>query len=116
MWDQRKLYANDPYRTHTKSLNAFVDIYGGAIFYVHYKYSTLLNIAFVCLLYGSVMPLLYLIGLLSYIIWYTLERLALAYSYRKPPMYNNNITGGCIKVLLICPLLYCILGAWTLTN
>lgn len=89
MWDQRKLIPNAPERTHTKSIYGFSDIYSGAVFYIHYKYSTLLNIAFVCLLYGSIIPLLFFVGLASYIVFYTVERLVLAYSYRRPPMYNN---------------------------
>lgn len=89
MYDQRKLNPNDCTRTRSRSLFEFVDLYSGAVFYVHYKYSTLLNIAFVCLLYGSIMPLLYFVGLASYFFFYTCERLVLAYSYRKPPMYDN---------------------------
>eukprot|EP00352_Strombidinopsis_acuminata_P004913 CAMPEP_0176371566 /NCGR_PEP_ID=MMETSP0126-20121128/24786_1 /TAXON_ID=141414 ORGANISM="Strombidinopsis acuminatum, Strain SPMC142" /NCGR_SAMPLE_ID=MMETSP0126 /ASSEMBLY_ACC=CAM_ASM_000229 /LENGTH=175 /DNA_ID=CAMNT_0017731071 /DNA_START=2433 /DNA_END=2960 /DNA_ORIENTATION=- len=116
MWDQRKLWPNDPERTHTKTVNAFADLYSGAVFYVHYKYSTLLNIAFVCLFYGSIMPLLFFVGLFSYFVFYTVERLVLAYSYRRPPMYSNEITESCIKTLLTCPVLYCILATWVLTN
>jgi len=89
MYDQRKLNPNDCTRTRATSLFQFVDLYSGATFYIHYKYSTLLNIAFVCLLYGSIMPLLYFVGLASYFVFYTVERLVLAYSYRKPPMYDN---------------------------
>ena len=46
---------------------------------IHFKYSAILNIAFVTLMYGAGIPILFPIAVLSYIILYTVERLSVAY-------------------------------------
>jgi len=56
-------------------------MYSGPVFLFHWKYAYILNVVFVTLFYGPMMPVLFPIGLLSLIVLYVVERLMLAYSY-----------------------------------
>ena len=48
----------------------------------------MLVVTFVTFLFGSGLPILFPIGLLSLIGLYLTERLMMAYSYKRPPMYG----------------------------
>ena len=45
-----------------------------------------------------------------------MERLLVAYSYRRPPMLDETLNKLTIKILLYAPLLYCTFGFWMLDN
>jgi hypothetical protein len=64
-WDKR----GGP-TTHCKSINAYLKLYGGIAFSVHFRYSNMLNIFFMTMMYGTALPLLYPIALISYAVLY----------------------------------------------
>jgi hypothetical protein len=83
-WLFRKLdngWTNDTYKTKKTSMQVYIDIYSGPEYMIHFKYSGILNIAFVTMMYGVGMPILYLIAACAYFILYSLERLLVAYMY-----------------------------------
>jgi len=107
MLDQRRCCVKPtPESTRSKTLQAFESLYSGPNFLVHYKYSTMQNIVFVCFLFGPVMPLLFPVGLVSLFVLNTMERLMLAYSYKKPLMQDSLIAKSSIKTMRIAPFLY----------
>jgi len=67
-----------------------MEIYSGPEFTLHYKYSYMLVVVFVTFTFAPGMPLLFLVGLISLILFYVTERLMIAYSYRKPPMFSSK--------------------------
>ena len=67
-------------------------------------------------MFGTGMPILFPIGLASFLIFYTVERLSLAYSSQKPPMFDDQLNYSAITTLLIAPILFCSFGYWMLTN
>lgn len=62
------------------------------------------------------MPILFPIGLLSLFVIYLVERLMLAYSYQRPPMFDSTINRTTINLLYLSPLLYGFSAAWTYSN
>lgn len=74
--------------TKSKSIDNYVDLYSGPAYFIHYKYSYLLNIIFVTFTFGAGIPILFPIALGSFLVLYTVERLAVAYSYKRPPMFD----------------------------
>ena len=58
---------------------------------MHFKFSNILNVTYVTMVYGLGLPLLFPIALLSYFIFWAVERYMLAYVYRKPPNMDANM-------------------------
>lgn len=46
-------------RTKKTTLQQYVELYSGPVYYIHFKYSSVLNITFVTFLYGLGIPLLF---------------------------------------------------------
>jgi hypothetical protein len=51
----------------------------------------MLNIVFMTFMFGAGMPILFPIALGSFLIFYVVERLCLAYSSQKPPMFDDQL-------------------------
>ena len=62
------------YSTKSKQIYALFDLYAGPKYIIHFKYSGILNVTFVTMLYGLGLPLLFPIALLSYFIFWATER------------------------------------------
>jgi len=66
-----------------------VDLYSGPVFYIHWKYSLILNVTFVTMLYGTGIPILFPAALMSFFLLYIMEKGMLYYGYREPPQYDE---------------------------
>ena len=114
--DQGSLWPNNYKDTKAKTLPAFIDLYSGPEFLIHYKHSFILNSIFVTMLFGPAMPILFPICLLTLCFLYVTEGLMLAYSYIKPPMYDVTINKDTIKMISWSPLIYAISSIWFFSN
>lgn len=83
---------------------------------MHYKYSTILNITYVTMLYGLGLPILFPIAILSYFIFWMTERYQVAYTYQLPPAMDDMLTKNALKILSYSPLLFLFNGFWMLSN
>lgn len=52
------------YSTKTTTLQQYVELYSGPVYLIHYKYSAILNITFVTMMYGLGLPVLFPIAVL----------------------------------------------------
>lgn len=55
LWLARKIdssWTNDTYNTKTTNMQRYVDIYSGPSYMIHFKYSGILNVTFVTMMYG----------------------------------------------------------------
>ena len=73
------------YKTKQKQIYAYIDLYAGPEYKIHYKYSAILNVTYVTMMYGLGLPILFPIAFLSYFIIYVCERYQVAYTYKMPP-------------------------------
>jgi hypothetical protein len=76
-------------QTKKVSQDAYEKLYGGPVYSIYYKYPPIMMQVFVSFLYGMFIPILFPIALLGLINLYVVERLCMAYYYRKPPMYDQ---------------------------
>ena len=60
----------DKYKTKKTSIQAYLNVYTGPEYLMHYKYSTMLNVIFVTFVYGLGIPILFPIACLSMFILY----------------------------------------------
>jgi len=71
---------------------------------------------FVSFMYGLFLPVLFLTTLFGIFNMYVVERLCLAYYFRKPPLYDAKINLRAIQILKFAPIPMFILGYWSLGN
>lgn len=68
--------------TKQTTLQGYIDVYAGPNYYVHYRYSSILNVIFVTMTFGVGMPILFPCALLFLVSFYLMEKLLLYYYYR----------------------------------
>jgi hypothetical protein len=93
-----------------------VELYSGPVFLIHFKYSAILNIAFVTMMYGMGLPILFPIAAFSYFTLYVMEKLLLHYVYREPPMYDEKLNKNALAILTYAPLLFLAFGYWMFSS
>lgn len=91
-------------------------MYSGPIYYMHYKYSSIMTISFITFIYGFGMPILFPIACVSFLVLYLVEKLLLFYGYRLPPMYDERLSQDVLNKLQFAPVLYLVFGYWMASN
>lgn len=104
------------YHTKKSQIFEYVDLYAGPEYIVHYKFSQVLNISFVTMMYGLGLPMLFPIALFSLFVIYCTERYQLAYTYRMPPVMDDKMTKNALELLSYTPLLFLVNSYWMLSN
>ena len=102
--------------TKTTSIQAYMDVYSGPIYFMHYKYSSILTITFITFMYGFGMPILFPIAAGSFLMLYAVEKVLLFYGYRLPPMYDERLSQDVLNKLQFAPILYACFGYWMASN
>ena len=62
------------------------------------------------------MPLMFPITLAGLIWNLFTERLRMAYSYKKPPMYDASLSQKTLDTLGLAPILYFVMSIWLFSN
>lgn len=102
--------------TKKTTIQQYIELYSGPTFFIHYKYSTILNIVFVTMMYGIGLPILFPIASGSLFVLFVVEKIMIHYSYRAPPMYDEKLNNNVLTVLTYAPLLFLSFGYWMLSN
>ena len=79
---------------------------------MHNHYAAMNNLVFVAFMYGVCMPILYPLCVFGLTVQYVVDKLRMAYVYRKPPMYDGKLNSITIKFLSIVPLFTIALTFW----
>ena len=98
--------------TKSTSIQGYISIYQGPLYFMHYKYSSILTIAYITFMYGFGMPVLFPIAGLSFLVLYVVEKFMLFYGHITPPMYDERLSNDVLQKLQFAPLLYLIFGYW----
>lgn len=85
--------------TKQTSIQGYLNKYAGPIYYMHYKYSSIMTITFITFLYGFGIPILFPIACASFLVLYIVEKLLLFYGYRLPPMYDERLSEDVLNKL-----------------
>jgi hypothetical protein len=104
------------YNTKTKTLNQYIEVYVGGVYYMHFKYSGILNIVYVTLMYGVGLPYLFPAAVYAMVVLYITEKFMLYYSYRQPPSYDQRLSNYVIRLMLGAPVLMLFFGYWMLSS
>jgi hypothetical protein len=104
------------WRTTSTSIQNYINLYSGPIYYMHYKYSTILTTCYVTFMYGFGLPYLFPVAILAITVLYFVEKTMLYYCYRSPPMYDEKTYELVIKMCKGAPIFYCAFGYWMASN
>ena len=114
--DQKTPCPCNKQNTRATTIQKFEAIYSGPLFFVHYRLSGLINLVFITFLFGPGMPLMFPIATAGLCWNLFTERLRMAYSYTKPPMYDASLTQKTLNTLGYAPILYFIMSIWLFSN
>ena len=109
-------FSFDKTKTKKTTLQQYIELYSGPVFFIHYKYSSILNIAFVTMMYGMGLPVLFPIAAISMLVLYCMEKMMLHYSYRQPPSYDESLNKNALAILTWAPVLFLAFGYWMLSS
>ncbi len=112
----RGFRSKDSYNTKKSNMQTYIDIYSGPEYLIHFKYSGILNVTFVTLMYGIGQPILFPIAFFSYFILYSIERVLIAYFYQLPPTFDEKMTKNALSILRWASVFYLFFGYWQLSN
>ena len=104
-WDQRKIQlCPGSYKgTNCRTIYSFVGLYSGGEFDIHSKYVFIATVVGITLSFGALIPQLFLLCLGSLCVIYIVERMAMTYSYVKPPMYDEKVNTFLLRILAVMP-------------
>ena len=109
-------FSCNKYKTKKKTSQGYANLYSGPEYMIHFKYSTIMNVSFVTLMYGSGLPLLYPIALTSYIVLYCIEKCLLLRSYKMPPEFDEKLSKSALRMMRWASILAFGVGYWMLSN
>lgn len=89
--DQKSCCPRSLHRTNSRTVQDFVEIYSGPEFEQMERITDMVVMVWVCFLFGPGQPILFWLALLYFSLQYTVDRLMMAYSYRRPPMLDNTL-------------------------
>jgi hypothetical protein len=94
----------------------FKGLYGGKDYVIHFKFSNILNIVYITMMYGIGMPILFPIAMFNFLNQYVSERIIVAYYMKQPPALDDKLIRNCLHMLKWAPLLLLSNGFWMVSN
>lgn len=94
----------------------YKDLYSGADYVIHFKYSGVLNIVYITMMYGMGMPILFVLAAFNFFNQWVCERIIVAYQMKLPPALDDKLTINCINMLKWAPILLLFNGYWMISN
>lgn len=91
-------------------------MYSGEEYYMHYKYSSILNITFVTFMYGAGIPILFPVAFVSLLVLFLVEKTCLFYVYKQPPMYDEKLNNSVVYALTYVPYFFLGSAFWMVSN
>ena len=104
------------YNTKTTSIQQYVNLHAGPQYFMHYKYSSVMNIVFITMMFGAGLPILFPIAAASLTTLFCLEKYMIYYVYKQPPAYDEKLNNSVLTNLSYAPLFLLGFGYWILTN
>jgi hypothetical protein len=103
---------------NTKQLTQadYEDLNTGDVFMLEYRYSNLLTVMMVTMMYGSGIPILYFIAFIFYVVTYWMDSFLLFNFYRKPLNFDKFLAESTLRWFKLAILLHVLGGAMMFSN
>ena len=104
--------------TKTKKItqDEYEELYMGAELKIDERYSEIIAMLFIVMMYSSAIPVLYIAGSLICMVMYWTDKALFLNYYKLPPRYGRDLAKRAIKVMEYSILLHLLVGAYMLTN
>jgi hypothetical protein len=102
--------------TKKKTQTKWNQLYTGPDFMIDLRYSQILNVVFICLLYGSGLPLLFVSTFLNLIIIYWLDKFFLLKICKNPKNFDDKLEISVRRVLYIILVIHLGVAVWVYGN
>jgi hypothetical protein len=109
-------FGSDSYKTQMPTAQAYVDLYAGPVYLIHYRYSMILLHIGCAFMYGTCMPILYIVAFVAFIVLFINERVLVCYYYREPPSFDEEITMKAMNIIQWIPILALPIIFWQMGN
>ena len=83
---------------------------------MHYKYSAIMNIVFITMMFGTGLPILFPLASFSLLTMYMLEKYEIYYVFQQPPAYDEKLNNSFLNNIDKAPIFLLSFGYWFLTN
>ena len=104
------------YKTKKTSMAQFKDLYSGGEYTIHFKYSGIINVVYITMMYGLGMPILFVLAAFNFFNQWCCERIIVAYQVKLPAALDDKLTKNAINMLKWAPILFLSNGYWMVTN
>ena len=81
-------------------------MYTGPEFYIDYRYSQILTIIYICLMFSSGMPILYLVTFVHLSVMFWIDKIYLLRVCRTPKNYDRYMAEKVRQVLFYAPIVH----------
>jgi hypothetical protein len=106
----------DMARTNQKLQVHLETMYTGPDLLLEVRYSSLLVGFFVCMIFSSGMPILWIIGWASFLVAFCIDKWAFLRVYRLPPKYGATLARYATDMLPWAVLMHVVFASWTFSN
>lgn len=103
-------------KTKCSSEQQYINLYAGPEYLVHFRYSMIMNITFITMMYGTALPILFPVAFISYVIIYLMEVYMLFYVYRRPVTYDARLYKSVLGYMQYASLISLGFSGWQLSN
>jgi hypothetical protein len=102
--------------SNSVTLQQYINKWSGPQFFIHYKYSSIMNITFITMVFGISMPILFPVACASLFVLYCLEVFMLFYVYKRPPAYDVILNDHVLQKLSWAPFAMLAFAFWQLSS
>lgn len=106
----------DPYVTRKTNMHSYKAVYYGAEWPIHFKFSDALNIIFLAMLYGMMMPIMFPMAGLILANQRLSERIIVWKYSRQPPSMDDAMCKSILDMLKYAPLLFLFNNYWLIDS
>ncbi|EAR88902.2 transmembrane protein, putative (macronuclear) [Tetrahymena thermophila SB210] len=106
----------DDTKTKKSTLNEWVEFYTGPEFMISFRYSQILGICFIGMLYSGGIPILYFVSFLHLTVLYWLDKIFLFKICKIPPNFDQQMATMARTMLYLVPFLHTIFSIYIYGN
>lgn len=93
-------------RTSATSKQNYLNIYSGIPFPIEERYAEIISLLVLTFAYNSVIPILNIVALLSFLFQYMSDKVMIFYVYKKPPNYDHTLQKMVRNTLIFCIIIH----------
>ena len=105
-----------PEISNVHSQNELNALYLGPKFVYETKHAYFLTICFVCIAFGSFMPVLYAIAALALLLFYTMEKIFFIRLYQRPPFVGSQLAEWTLNTLNLAVIIHVLFAIYAYSS